>query len=53
MKVVTSAITTSIVKSWCEMTPRSRPMLSTISSVRPRVFISVPIAAESRQEKRP
>ena len=28
-------------------------MLSTISSVRPRVFISVPIAAESRQEKRP
>ena len=28
-------------------------MLSTISSVRPRVFISVPIAVESRQEKRP
>ena len=48
MNVVTSAITTSIVKSCVEMTPRSRPMFRTISSVRPRVFISAPIAAESR-----
>ena len=53
MNVVTSAITTSIVNSCGEITPRSRPMLSTISSVRPRVFISAPIAAESRRLKPP
>ncbi len=52
MNVVTSAITTSIVKSCCEIMPRSSPMFSTISSVKPRVFISAPIAAESRSEKR-
>ena len=51
MNVVTSAMITSIVKSCDEMTPRSRPMFSTISSVRPRVFISAPIAAESRSLK--
>jgi hypothetical protein len=39
MNVVTSAITTSIVKRLREMRPRSSPMLSTISSVRPRVFM--------------
>ena len=33
------------------MRPRSRPMLSTISSVRPRVFIKAPSADESRQLK--
>ena len=53
MKVVTSAITTSIVKSCVEIMPRSRPMLSTISSVRPRVFISAPRAEESRRENPP
>ena len=53
MNVVTSAITTSIVKSCVEMTPRSSPMFRTISSVRPRVFISAPIAAESRRLKPP
>ncbi len=53
MNVVTSAMTTSIVKSVGEMRPRSSPMLSTISSVRPRVFMSAPTAAESRQLKPP
>ena len=42
MNVVTSAMSTSIVKSAGEITPSSRPMFSTISSVRPRVFISAP-----------
>ena len=51
MNVVTSAITTSIVKSCVEITPRSSPMFSTISSVSPRVFISAPIAAESRKRE--
>ncbi len=51
MKVVTSAMITSIANSASEMTPFSSARLSTISSVRPRVFISVPITAESRQPK--
>ena len=51
MNVVTRAITTSIVNSAGEIIPRLRPMLSTINSVRPRVFINTPIAAESRRLK--
>ena len=42
--VVTSAISTIIVNSVGEMTPRSRPTLSTMSSISPRVFISTPSA---------
>ena len=40
MNVVTSATTTSIVNSVGEMRPSSRPMLSMISSVRPRCSAS-------------
>ena len=47
--VVASAISTIIAKSVGEITPRSRPMLSTISSITPRVFISAPKAAALRQ----
>ncbi len=47
-KVVTSAISTSMVKTCWEMTPRSYPMLSTMSSIRPRVFIKMPTALASR-----
>ena len=48
MTVVTSAMITIIVKIFGEITPKSSPMLSTISSINPRVFISTPSAAESR-----
>ena len=48
MNVVTSAMITSIVNKVGSMTCRSRPMFKTINSVRPRVFIKTPIAAESR-----
>ena len=51
MKVVTSAISTSAANSASEMTPFSSARLSTISSVRPRVFMSVPITADSRQPR--
>ena len=47
--VVTIAISTSMVKSRGERTPSSRPMLRTISSTRPRVFIRMPSAELSRQ----
>jgi len=40
--VVTKAITTIMAKSVGEMTRRSSPILRTISSISPRVFISVP-----------
>src|SRR6185295_4804561 len=40
--VVTSAISTIIAKSVGEMILRSRPTLSTISSIKPRVFMSTP-----------
>ena len=43
MNVVTSAMITSIANSASEMTPFSSARLSTISSVSPRVFISVPM----------
>ena len=48
MKVVTSAMMTIIVKSEGEMTLRSSPMLSTMSSIRPRVFMRMPSADDSR-----
>ena len=51
MKVVTSAMITSIANSASLMTPFSSARLSTISSVRPRVFMSVPITADSRQPR--
>ena len=47
--VVTSAMITSIANSVGEITFSSSPMLSTISSIRPRVFISTPSADASRQ----
>ena len=40
--VVTMAMTTIIVKSVGEITPRSSPTFSTINSISPRVFISTP-----------
>jgi len=49
--VVARANTTIIANSVGLMTPRSRPMFMTISSMSPRVFISVPSAAASRQLK--
>jgi hypothetical protein len=48
MNVVTSAMITIIVNRRGEITPRSRPMLSTISSISPRVFINTPSAVASR-----
>ncbi len=48
-KVVISAMITSIANSVGEITFISRPILSTISSIRPRVFIRTPSADESRQ----
>ena len=49
MKVVTSAMITSIANSVSEIAPFSSARLSTISSVSPRVFISVPMTVEARQ----
>ncbi len=49
--VVTIAMMTIIAKTGGEMTCRSRPTLSTISSISPRVFMRVPMAAERRQER--
>ena len=49
MNVVTSAMSTSAANSASEMTPFSSARLSTMSSVRPRVFMSAPITADSRQ----
>ena len=51
MNIVTSAMITSIVNSARRDHAKSSPMFRTISSVNPRVFISAPIAAESRQAK--
>ena len=51
MKVVMIAIRTSIANSASEMTPSSSARFRTISSVRPRVFISVPMTADRRQSK--
>ena len=49
MVVVTIAMITSIVYILSSMTPASRPMVSTTSSVRPRVFISAPTASDCRR----
>ena len=51
ISVVTSAMITSAANSTLEIAPTSSARLSTISSVSPRVFISVPITAEARQSK--
>ena len=51
MNVVTSAMITSDANSAFEITPFSSARLSTISSVSPRVFISVPMTADARQSK--
>ena len=48
MNVVTRAMITSMANSVGGMTPRSSPMLRMISSVRPRVFIRIPTANDSR-----
>ncbi len=42
MTVVTTAMITSIVNTFCGMKPRSKPMFSTINSISARVFINVP-----------
>ena len=46
MNVVTRAISTSIANSASEITPSSSARFRTISSVRPRVFISVPMTVD-------
>ena len=45
---MTSAISTIMVKILAEITPKSKPTLSTMSSINPRVFIKTPSAAASR-----
>ena len=52
MNVVTSAMITSAVNSACEIAPVLSARLSTISSVRPRVFISAPSTADWRHGRR-
>ena len=47
--VVTTAMITSMAKSWEEITPRSSPRFRTINSISPRVFIRIPSDAASRQ----
>ena len=47
--VVTIAIRTIMAKTASVMTPSSRPMLRITSSMRPRVFMSTPMADASRQ----
>ena len=49
--VVANAISTIMANSVGEMTPISRPMLSAISSINPRVFINIPRAEASRQPR--
>jgi len=49
--VVASAINTSMANNNGEITPRSSPIFRTINSIRPRVFIRIPMADESRQSK--
>ena len=52
MNVVTSAMITSAVNSAEEIAPVLSARFSTISSVRPRVFISAPSTADSRHGRR-
>jgi hypothetical protein len=47
--LVTIAISMSIVNSCWLMTPISKPIWITISSIMPRVFISEPMANAARQ----
>ncbi|MNE65849.1 hypothetical protein D3C80_1613660 [compost metagenome] len=49
INVVTSAIITIMVNIIGESTPSSYPILRTISSINPRVFIKAPIYKLSRQ----
>jgi len=49
MHVVAKAMITSIVNMRADRIPRSKPMLSAISSTNPRVFINAPSAKESGQ----
>ena len=49
ISVVTTAMITSIANSAFEIAPASSARLSTISSVSPRVFISVPITDDAFQ----
>ena len=51
MNVVTSAMITSIANRASEITPFSSARFRTISSVSPRVFISVPMTVDARQSK--
>ena len=44
--VVAKAISTIIANSVGEMTPKSSPILSTINSISPRVFIKIPRDAD-------
>lgn len=50
MAVVTSAITTIMVNSGGSRTPSPTPASTTMSPVRPRVFISTPSVPASRQD---
>ena len=47
--VVARAIRTIMANKVGEITPRSRPMFKTISSISPRVFIRMPSEAEVRE----
>ena len=49
MSVVARAMRTIMAKTVGLMTPKSSPTVRTISSIRPRVFISQPTASDSRQ----
>ena len=48
--VVARAIRTIIANNVGEITPRSRPMFKTISSISPRVFIRMPSEADVREK---
>ena len=45
--VLTMAMSTSIVNTFCEMTPRSKPTLMMINSINARVFIRMPMILDS------
>ncbi|MNP86371.1 hypothetical protein D3C76_1865620 [compost metagenome] len=49
IRVVTMVITISRVNSCGLIRPMSRPIFSTTSSIRPRVFISTPMLSAVRQ----
>jgi hypothetical protein len=49
--VLNIAMMTSMVNTFGEMTPRSKPTLITISSIKPRVFIMNPMPVDSARLK--